>query len=120
MAPRALMRARSAPLAAIILAVAATLHLAAGAAPHVPGDYHDCLRPDHDPEIYGPTDLNAESSNQRLAVGLNRAGTVTVFRWPRPSFYDQVKYRTTDRRLPRFGAAPNDGAFLGLACSLGK
>ena len=110
---------RSAAAALALAAAFSTLPTTVEAATHVPGDYHDCLRPDHDPEIYGPTDLNAQSSNQRLAVGLNRAGTVTVFRWPRPSYYDQIKYRTTDRHLPRFGAAANDGAFLGLAVHAG-
>ena len=67
------------------------------------------------PEKYGPTDINAVTGNGGLSVGLNKAATVTVFKWPSPSFYDQIKYRTTDRGEPRFGALPNEGAFLGLA-----
>jgi len=74
-----------------------------------------CLQLGEAPEIFGPTDLNAQSGNGALSVGLNRQGTVTVLRWPRPSFYDQVNYRTTGRDAPRMGAAPNAGAFLGLA-----
>lgn len=66
------------------------------------------------PEVYGPTDLNAQLANQHLAVGVNQAGTITVFRYPTPSYYDQIKYLTTDRADPFFGAAPNEGAFLGL------
>lgn len=73
-----------------------------------------CLYPFNGPEIYGPTAINAQSSNQRLAVGINRAGTITTFRWPRPSFYDQIKHKTSDRDRPRYGAHPNTGAFLGL------
>jgi hypothetical protein len=74
-----------------------------------------CLQLRQAPEIFGPTDLNAQSGNGGLSVGLNRQGTVTVLRWPRPSFYDQINYYTTDRDAPRMGAAPNAGAFLGLA-----
>ena len=67
------------------------------------------------PESFGPTDINAVSGNQRLSVGLNDRGTVTVFKWPSASYFDQVKYRTTDRRERRFGALANEGAFIGLA-----
>lgn len=66
------------------------------------------------PEFFGPTDINAQSGNQQLTVALNREGTVTVLRWPRPSFFNHVKYHTTRRDDPRFGAHPNEGAFLGL------
>jgi hypothetical protein len=74
-----------------------------------------CIYPTKSPEIYGPTDINAQSSNQRLSVGVNRDGTMTVFRWPRPSFYEHLKHKTSDRDRPLFGAYPNTGAFLGLA-----
>lgn len=67
------------------------------------------------PETFGPTDISAAGGNQRLSVGLNDKATVTVFKWPSASFFDQIKYRTTDRREPRFGALPNEGAFVGLA-----
>lgn len=73
-----------------------------------------CLYPNNSPELYGPTALNAQSSNQRLAVGIDREGTMTVVRWPRPSFYEHLKHKTSDRDRPRFGAYPNTGAFLGL------
>lgn len=78
-----------------------------------------CLELGQAPEIFGPTACNAQSGNGGLSVALNRAGTVTVCRWPRPSFYDQVKHRATDRDAPRMGAAPNAGAFLGLAVDVG-
>jgi GH15 family glucan-1,4-alpha-glucosidase len=67
------------------------------------------------PEAAGPTDITAVSGNQRLSVALNADATVTVFKWPSPSFYDQIKYRTTDRRSRYLGALPNEGAFLGIA-----
>ena len=67
------------------------------------------------PETFGPTDVNAVSGNGKLSVGLNADATVTVMKWPSPSFYDQIKYRTTDRAARRMGAAPNDGSFLGIA-----
>lgn len=67
------------------------------------------------PEQSGPTDINAVSGNRGLTAAFNGKGTMTVLKWPSPSFYDQLDYRTTDRSAPRMGAEPNDGAFLGLA-----
>ena len=66
-------------------------------------------------EDFGPTDINAVTGNQGLSVALNDRGTVTVLKWPSPSFYDQIKYRTTDRSEPRMGALPNEGAFIGIS-----
>lgn len=65
-------------------------------------------------EDYGPTDITAVSGNQKMSVAFNEAATVTVLKWPSPSYYDQIKYRTTDRSAPRMGALPNEGAFIGL------
>lgn len=65
-------------------------------------------------EMYGPTDVNATSANGRMAAAFNRQGTVTVLRYPRPSYYDQVKYRTSSRDADRLGALENEGLFLGL------
>jgi hypothetical protein len=72
------------------------------------------LRLSQAPEFFGPTDINAQSGNQRLSVALSRTGTVAVLRWPRPSYFNQVAHHTTDRDAPRCGAHPNEGAFLGL------
>jgi hypothetical protein len=72
------------------------------------------FKPTAAPEIFGPTDINAQTGNGGLSVALNRRGTVTVFRWPRPSFYNHALHRTSDRDAPRFGAAPNQGVFFGL------
>lgn len=75
----------------------------------------ECFRPDQR-EIYGPTDVSAQTGNGRLSVALNGAGTVTVYRWPRPSFYDQVKYYTLGRDdTGVIQVLPNEGAFLGVA-----
>ncbi len=67
------------------------------------------------PEGYGPTDISAVTGNGGLSVAVNPSATVTVLKWPSPSFYDQIKYRTTDRAEPRLGALANEGAFLGVA-----
>ena len=40
------------------------------------------------------------TGNRRLSVGLNGDATVTVLKWPSPSYYDQIKYRTSDRGEP--------------------
>ena len=76
----------------------------------------ECMQPAADsPEDFGPTDITAVTGNQRLSVGINGEGTVTVLRWPSPSYYDQIKYRTVDRSQPHMGSLPNEGAFVGLA-----
>ena len=67
------------------------------------------------PEGYGPTDISAVTGNGNASVALNPEGTVTVLKWPSPSYYDQIKYRTTDRSRPRLGARKNEGAFFGIA-----
>lgn len=74
-----------------------------------------CVKPEQGKELYGPTDVNAQAGNQGLSVAFNDAGTVTVFKWPSPSYYDQIKYHTNNRAEPYAGAQPNEGAFLGLA-----
>lgn len=80
----------------------------------------ECFDPNEPtPETFGPTDISAVTGNQGLSVGVNPDATVTVLKWPSPSFYDQIKYRTSDRSRPRFGALPNEGAFLGLGFKQG-
>jgi len=66
-------------------------------------------------EASGPTDITATTGNRRLSAAVNDEGTVTVLRWPSPSYYDQIKYRTTDRTAPHMGSLPNEGAFIGIA-----
>lgn len=79
----------------------------------------ECFRPD-EREIYGPTDINAQSGNGGLSVAVNDAGTMTVFRWPYPSHYEQLKYFTTGRDADdEIQVAPNAGAFLGVALDRG-
>lgn len=68
-----------------------------------------------EPEDFGPTDISATTGNQSLSAGLNEKATVTVLKWPSPSYYDQIKYRTIARDEPRLGALPNEGALIGLA-----
>ncbi len=76
----------------------------------------DCLASGGDAqEPYGPTDITAVSGNQTLTAALNPDATVTVFRWPSAGYYDQIKYRTTDRAEPRMGAQVNEGALIGVA-----
>ena len=74
-----------------------------------------CIKPEQGKELYGPTDVNAQAGNQGLSVAFNAEGTITVFKWPSPSYYDQVKYHTNSRAEPYAGAQPNEGAFLGLS-----
>jgi glucoamylase len=62
------------------------------------------------------TDVNAQAGDGRITVGLNAAGTVTGFKYPNPSFYNQVKYYTSgsDASGNPVGALPNEGSFAGV------
>src|SRR3954467_559017 len=64
--------------------------------------------------LQGSSQLNAQTGNNALVAGMTREGTITVLRWPTPSSYDQVKHFSPDANLPRAGADPNMGAFLGV------
>lgn len=80
-----------------------------------------CIKPQDRP-IYGPTDVNAQTANGSLAVATNHEGTMTVLRWPRPSFYEQLKYFAEGRDAENpddITVPPNQGAFLGLAVDTG-
>lgn len=74
----------------------------------------DCIGRSAAPEIYGATDSNAQSGNGGLSVAFNDVGTVSVLRWPSPSYYDQVHYLTGSRDEENLGVAPTDGIFSGL------
>jgi hypothetical protein len=75
-----------------------------------------CVKPTLDlrTEPYGATDINAIAGNQGLSVGINKQGTITLFKWPNPSFYDHVKFMTTSRDKERLGALENEGIFTGV------
>ncbi|MFB6282876.1 MAG: hypothetical protein ABEK59_02950 [Halobacteria archaeon] len=107
----------------VFLAVALTLTATpvdAGSSGSVDVEYKSCMKPMEDQkEIYGPTDVNAQLGNQGLSVAENKAGTVTVFKWPNPSYYDQIKYHATNRSKPYMGADENAGSFLGLTVQEG-
>lgn len=102
------------PVAAAFVAVVAGASLLGAPGPLRAQTGSNCAGA-NEPEEYGPTDINATSGNQALSAGFNEKATLTVLKWPSPSFYDQIKYRTSDRGELRLGALPNEGALLGLA-----
>lgn len=65
-------------------------------------------------EEWGPTDVNAQLGNHNLTVATNELGSVTVFKYPSPSYASHVKHHAMDRQKPYYGADNNSGAFLGL------
>jgi hypothetical protein len=70
-------------------------------------------------QVNGPdtTDVNAQAGNGRITVGLDSEGNITVFRYPNPSYYNQVKYFTTGPDASTGvagGQLPNEGSFGGL------
>lgn len=78
----------------------------------------NCLHPDARYENYGPTDISAQAGDtkRRVTVNENEAGTVTVFKWPNPSYYNQVKYQAVSRDSSGkvTNLAPNEGTFAGI------
>ena len=79
------------------------------------GGGRTCFQPDATgPEQYGPTDISAVTGNRRLTVAENGAGTLTLMRWPSPSYDNQLRYRTVSAHEPGYGVAPNQGSFLGV------
>ena len=104
----------------LALLFASSLMAVAAAAVPAHAQTANCEGTSDTPESFGPTDISAVSGNQKLSVGFNADATITVLKWPSPSYYDQIKYRTTDRGEPRFGALPNEGAFLGLGYKKGS
>src|SRR5438874_13256279 len=86
-----------------------------------PGGCYDPTQSNADFEAYGPTDVNVQAGNNRVTVNENAAGTVTVFKYPNPSLYNQVKYFTVSRDArghvhTRF---PNEGSFAGIRWQTG-
>jgi hypothetical protein len=80
------------------------------------GGCYDPTQSNADFEAYGPTDVNAQAGNNRVTVNENAAGTLTVFKYPNPSLYNQVKYFAVSRDArgrvhTRF---PNEGSFAGI------
>lgn len=103
------LRRAAAPLVALLISTSFL------ALPGLAQTAPECVQGSGSPEDHGPTDITAVTGNQRLSVAINAEGTVTVLRWPSPSFYDQIKYRTFDRSEPHMGSLPNEGAFIGIA-----
>lgn len=64
--------------------------------------------------LFGPANMNAFIGCGGLSVGISARGEITVLKYPSPSFHDQMSYFTVMRTLPRMGALPNMGSFLGL------
>ena len=106
----------AAPLRRAVVALVAVLLTTAGLPGLAPAQTAtECNDVGTGPEAGGPTDITATTGNRRLSAAVNDEGSVTVLRWPSPSYYDQIKYRTTDRSSPHMGSLPNEGAFIGLA-----
>jgi hypothetical protein len=78
----------------------------------------NCVHLDAGYENYGPTDISVQAGDnqRRITVNSNPAGTITVFKWPNPSYYNQVKYQAVSR--DQYGTvtsvAPNEGLFAGI------
>ncbi|HDH96396.1 MAG TPA: hypothetical protein ENF73_01555 [Proteobacteria bacterium] len=70
--------------------------------------------PDFIEKMLGPPNINGIVGNGQLLAGISARGELTLLRWPNPSFYDQVRYFTVSRELPRFGAKENYGSFAGV------
>src|SRR3954453_9876483 len=114
------MRARGALLVMIpscVLALAPAPAAAIGLPPTLgPGGCYDPTQANADFEAYGPTDVDVQAGNGRVTVNENSSGTITVFKYPNPSLYNQIKYFAASRDAKgqvhtRF---PNEGSFAGI------
>src|SRR3954453_12954340 len=105
-------------LAALALAVLSAPGWAQTAPPTLgPGGCYDPTQSNADFEAYGPTDVTVQAGNNRVTANENGAGTVTVFKYPDPSLFNQIKYFAVSRDAKgvvhtRF---PNEGSFAGIA-----
>ncbi|MCC7078494.1 MAG: hypothetical protein IT198_15330 [Acidimicrobiia bacterium] len=105
---------------AIVVLVGATQSPPTSAGERRPLDLLHCIQPvtRSNPVglegVYGPTHITAVTGNGHLTSAENAQGTLTVLRWPSPSYWDHVKYLTTDRGEARWGARPNEGVFSGV------
>src|SRR3954469_1598175 len=113
------MRATPALAALAIAILGAAVQASAQTAPPTigPGGCYDPTQSNADFEAYGPTDVTVQAGNNRVTANENRAGTVTVFKYPDPSLYNQIKYFAVSRDghgvvHTRF---PNEGAFVGVS-----
>ncbi len=68
--------------------------------------------------VFGATNIRAVSGDGRTTLAVAPDGTWTVLKWPGPSVFDHLDYRTSNaanaRVLPYLGAAPSQGAFDGV------
>lgn len=68
--------------------------------------------------IFGATNINGISGNGGLTVGISKEGDLTLLKYPSPSYYDQLNYKTGNQENARemrfFGAEENMGAFSGF------
>jgi len=73
-------------------------------------------------QTFGATNICGIVGNGGMVAALSCRGELTVFRWPSPTHYDQLLYLSSNasdaRRLPRFGALEQMGAFWGLRLKL--
>src|SRR5436305_7921404 len=86
--------------AILLAAVPAAARASAGADPLavLPEPHcYNATQPNADYEAYGPTDVSVQAGDGRVTVGENPDGTLTVFKYPNPSFYNQVKYLAVSR-----------------------
>src|SRR5882672_531068 len=64
---------------------------------------------------FGATNVNGALGNGALTAAFSRCGELTVFKWPGPSYYNQLAYLTDNvpgvRTLPHLGALDGMGAF---------
>src|SRR5947199_9980206 len=82
-----------------------------------PGGCYDPTQSNADFEAYGPTDVTVQAGNNQVTVNENSAGTVTVFKYPDPSLFNQIKYFAVSRDAKGIvhTTYPNEGSFAGLA-----
>jgi hypothetical protein len=71
--------------------------------------------------LFGPTATNAVIGNGGLSVGISKFGELVVLKWPSPSYYDHLNYRThtpffstLEKQDRYFNAGERWGSFAGI------
>jgi hypothetical protein len=68
--------------------------------------------------LFGATDINGALGNGGATAGFSAQGELTLLRWPSPSYFQHVNFRSSPavdaRQQPHFGARDNMGSFAGV------
>lgn len=105
--------ATSGPMHGVRRAAACAVLFAASVTPSLAGTPTPGME-----QLFGPTTVNAVTGNGGLSAGVSRRGELVVLKWPSPSYFDHLNYRTQfpgaaqiEDYDEHFGAGERAGSF---------